>query len=160
MHAVFWPALRGGAAMKVPAVSRQFFTFGLIGAGNTLLDLILFLAFVQALPIPLATFFSASICMAISFLANGRFTFKADHSLRRFLVFVSSTGFVLWIVQPCLILLGQAAIGGSASTPELGFLKLAATGVCMVLNFLSYRFIVWPLTQSLTDPSTEDRMLP
>lgn len=139
--------------MKFPQVSKQFLTFVAIGVGNTLLDLALFLLFVQVLPIPLATFFSSSICMTISFLANGRLTFSGGRTRRQFFLFVAGTGTVLWLIQPLLILAGREVIGGEASNMELAGLKLVATGFCTVLNFLSYRYIVWPLAGA---PLTED----
>lgn len=114
---------------------------------NTLIDIGLFMALHTPLGITLANFVSTSAGMTFSFVVNGLFTFKADRlTLRHALLFLATTGTTMWLVQPVAIHLMLALAPGSGEPGQLTVLavKVLAIGVSFVLNFLAYRFVVWP----------------
>lgn len=108
-----------------------------------------------ALGITLANFVSSSAGMVFSFVVNGLFTFRAERlTLRHAVLFVASTGLVMWAAQPLLIhgwlwLLDRGpeiALGGTAPDDvRIWVAKLASIACSLVLNFLAYRFVVWPV---------------
>lgn len=113
--------------------------FAAVGVVNTAIDVVLFLLLHQWLGIVVANFVSTSAGMTFSFLVNGRFTFRAERpTLRSALLFVSTTGVTMWVLQPIVIHVLQAVI------EPMVLVKLLAIAVSFVANFLAYRFIVWP----------------
>lgn len=115
----------------------------------------LFVLLHDHLGITLANFVSSSAGMVFSFVVNGLFTFQAQKlTLRHAALFVASTGLVMWVAQPLLIhgwlwLLerGPEVAVGAMSAPDvrIWMAKLASIACCLVLNFLAYRFVVWPV---------------
>ena len=86
------------------------------------------------LGIVLANFVSTCAGMTFSFVVNGLFTFKASRlTLRQALLFLATTGLTLWVLQPIVILLVLQVVD------VVLVAKLAALGVCLVVNFVSYR---------------------
>jgi putative flippase GtrA len=106
------------------------------------------------LGITAANFVSSSAGMVFSFVVNGLFTFRTDRlTLRHAALFVATTGAVMWIAQPLLIhgwlwVLEQgpdvAIASLSAGDVRIWGAKLASIACCLVLNFVAYRFVVWP----------------
>lgn len=110
-----------------------------MGVVNTLLDLSLFLLLRDQLGIVAANLVSTSTGMTCSFVVNGLVTFGAARlTVRAALLFVGTTGAVLWVVQPLVM---WAVLGALES---LVLAKGAAIGTCLVLNFAAYRWVVWP----------------
>ncbi len=130
--------------------------FAGVGVCNTAIDWALFLVLHDRLGITLANFFSSSAGMVFSFVVNGLFTFRATRlTLRQALLFVATTGTVMWLAQPLLIhgwlrvlehLLDDADL-------RLAVAKLASIACSLVLNFAAYRWVVWPITHTHPDRS-------
>lgn len=113
--------------------------FAGVGVINTLIDVGLFLLLHDALGIVMANFVSTSAGMTFSFVVNGLVTFKAGRlTLRHALLFVSTTGLVMWVLQPLVI---HALLG---VVDMLLVVKLLSIGVSIVANFAAYRYLVWP----------------
>jgi len=124
--------------MRSP-VPRTVVSFLAVGACNTLIDLALFWVLQPALGIVVANVVSTSAGMTFSFLANGRHTFGAGPpTLRRAVLFVGSNVLTMWVLQPVVILVAQAAAG-----LPLMVAKVVALGGSVVANFLLYRYVVW-----------------
>ena len=123
--------------------------FAGVGVVNTTIDWALFLVLHDRLGITLANFCSTSAGMVFSFVVNGLFTFRTERlTLRQALLFVATTGVVMWLAQPLLIhgwlwLLGQS---GGHTDLHLAAAKLASIACSLALNFAAYRFVVWPVT--------------
>ena len=123
--------------------------FAGVGVCNTAIDWGLFLLLHAHLGITLANFVSSSAGMVFSFVVNGLFTFRAGRlTLRQAVLFVATTGTVMWVAQPLLIhgwlwvlehLLDDADL-------RLAGAKLASIACSLVLNFAAYRLVVWPIT--------------
>ena len=121
-------------------MTRLPLRFAGVGMVNTLLDVTLFLLLRDQLGIVGANFVSTCAGMTCSFVLNGLVTFGADRlTLRDAVLFVASTGTLMWVGQPLVI---HAAV---ALTGQLLLAKAAAVGTCLVLNFVAYRFVVWPV---------------
>ena len=115
----------------------------------------LFVLLHDRLGITAANFVSSSAGMVFSFVVNGLFTFRADRlTLRHAALFVASTGLVMWVAQPLLIhgwlwLLERGPdiglAGMAADDVRIWVAKLASIACSLVLNFLAYRFVVWPV---------------
>ncbi len=88
--------------------------------------------------------------MTFSFVVNGLVTFNAGRlTLRHAGLFLASTGAVMWVLQPVVILALLTLADSWAEDPEspavLLVVKLASIGVSLAANFLAYRYVVWPL---------------
>lgn len=93
------------------------------------------------LGILLANFVSTSAGMTFSFVVNGLVTFRAGRlTLRHALLFLATTGVVMWALQPVVIHLLVDVID------EILVVKVFSIGVSFVVNFLAYRYVVWPAT--------------
>ncbi len=124
---------------------------------NTAIDAVLFVLLHGSLGILLANFVSTSAGMLFSFVVNGLFTFRADRlTARHALLFVVTTGAVMWIAQPLLIHGWLAVIdalpelswrGTSLDDVRIGAAKIASLTCSLVLNFAAYRLVVWPVEQ-------------
>ncbi len=123
--------------------------FAMVGVVNTLLDLGLFLVLAPHLGIVVGNFCSSSAGMTFSFVVNGLFTFRAGRlTLRHALLFLATTGAVMWVLQPvfihALLALAEEAGSGPTTTTVLLIVKVASIGLSFVANFAAYRFVVWP----------------
>ena len=122
-------------------MSRTFRRFLAVGVVNTAIDVTLFAVLHTPLGIVGANFCSTSAGMVFSFLVNGRFTFGARRpTLRHAGLFLVTTGSTMWILQPTLIDIGHSVFGAPVMLAKVGSL-----GVSVVVNFLLYRYVVWPL---------------
>ncbi|MDN5744144.1 MAG: GtrA family protein [Nocardioidaceae bacterium] len=129
--------------------------FAAVGICNTAIDTVLFVLLHEQLGITGANFVSSSAGMIFSFVVNGLFTFGAARlTVRHAVLFVASTGLVMWVAQPLLIhgwlwVLEQGpevtVASMSAAEVHIWVAKLASIGCSLVLNFLAYRFVVWPV---------------
>lgn len=109
-----------------------------MGVINTLLDIGLFLLLHEPLGIVLANFVSTSAGMTFSFVVNGLFTFGAGRlTLRHAVLFLATTGAVMWVLQPVVIHLLLEVV------EPLLVVKVLAIGVSFVANFAAYKFVVW-----------------
>ncbi len=114
--------------------------FATVGLVNTAIDIALFWLLHAPLGILAANFVSTSAGMTFSFLANGRHTFGASRiTLRQAVLFLGTNGFTMWLLQPLLI----HAAYDAASIPLMGA-KVVALAGSVVVNFLLYRYVVWP----------------
>ncbi len=116
---------------------------------NTLIDVGLFLLLHDRVGIVVANFLSTSAGMTFSFVVNGLVTFRADRlTVRHALLFLATTGTVMWLLQPLFIhaLLAVADAGGldEDATPVLLVVKLGSVALSFACNFLAYRHVVWP----------------
>jgi putative flippase GtrA len=92
-----------------------------------------------------ANFVSTSAGMTFSFVVNGLVTFQAGRlTLRHALLFLATTGTVMWALQPVFIHLFLAVVD------EILVVKVLSIGVSFVANFVAYRYVVWPSEQSVT----------
>ncbi len=86
-----------------------------------------------------ANFVSTSAGMTFSFVVNGLVTFQAGRlTLRHALLFLATTGTVMWVLQPVVIHLLVGAVD------QLVVVKVLSIGVSFVANFFAYRYVVWP----------------
>lgn len=110
-----------------------------MGLLNTLTDITLFMLLQGHLGILVANLVSTSAGMTLSFVANGLFTFGAERlSARQAVLFVLTNALTLWVIQPALI---HAVL---AVTGVVLVSKVVAVGCCVCLNFVAYRWVVWP----------------
>lgn len=118
---------------------------------NTAIDTGIFLLLHERLGIVLANLVSTSAGMTFSFVVNGLFTFRAEKlTIRHAVTFLATTGVTMWAVQPVAIhlLLGV--------TDQVLIAKLGSIAICLVLNFLAYRLVVWPVDSSpVSEPVDE-----
>lgn len=130
----------------------------MVGVVNTALDLGLFLLLHDHLGIVLANFVSTSSGMTFSFMVNGLFTFGAGRlTLRHAVLFLATTGVVMWLLQPLMIhgfLALAHTIGVDRGTTWLLLLvKIGSIGVSFIANFAAYRHVVWPNAGPTTTPA-------
>jgi putative flippase GtrA len=131
---------------------------------NTLIDVALFMLLHDRLGIVAANFVSAVAGMTFSFVVNGLFTFSAQRlTVRHAVLFLATNGLTLWVLQPLVIhaLLALAPGGDEPGDLLVLGVKVAAIGVSFVLNFVAYRWVVWPAvgpaetaTQTAADSGT------
>ncbi|MDQ3987721.1 MAG: GtrA family protein [Actinomycetota bacterium] len=121
--------------------------FGLVGVANTTVDLVLFTVLsVAGVPLVVANLASTSAGMALSFVLNRRFTFRAGSGspLRQVLLFLLVNAVVLWVVQPLVILAVSAALADVLPvTAALVTGKALALVVGVSCNYLLYSRLVF-----------------
>lgn len=131
---------------RLRALTRApLFRFALVGGLNTLIGFTAFVAIAPYLPIPVATFLASLPAMLFSFLVNGRFTFgQARPTWRAAMLFLGTTGLILWVIHPALILAGLQFLPEPHHRPDLALVNGVVVLLCLGLNFLAYRYVVWP----------------
>lgn len=125
--------------------------FGLVGIGNTLVDLVGYTALVAVgVPVFWANLASTTAGMLLSFTLNRSFTFRAtdgDARLQALLFFgVTATG--LWLVQPLVITLTSPLFTGLTGVAAIVAPKAAALVVGLVWNYSLYSRLVFRRRQS------------
>lgn len=137
-------------------VSAALLRFVLVGTINTAVDVVIYTVLVQVgTALVPANLISTTCGLVVSFVLNRSFVFRAGGAaplkerLRQVLLFVVTTGFGLWVLQPLLILLVTSLLVG---TPIHGLAlvlipKLAATCVTLVWNYLLYSLLVFTRTR-------------
>ncbi len=153
-----------------PAISKsqlstkgQFRSFGIAGILNTLVDFLLlnFAAFVIGLPLLLANVISTSAAMLLSFLLNNRWVFAGNtvSKGRRIGLFLAVTlvglygiqsvviyllsNFVLWPSQMAVYFNQVLGLGMASEFVIANTIKLIATAVTLVWNFVLYKKVVF-----------------
>ncbi|NPC96806.1 GtrA family protein [Nocardioides sp. zg-DK7169] len=112
--------------------------FAAVGVVNTAIDVVLFTLLHPHLGIVAANLISTSAGMLFSFTVNGLLVFDAGRLRWRDAArFVATTGVSMWVLQPVLIHL----LIDHAPAPVA---KLMATAITVVVNFVAYRYLVWP----------------
>lgn len=144
------------------SAAKKPLRFVLIGLLNTAIDFgLLFGLRAIGLPLVPANMISTGAALAFSFFANRSFTFEAGrgNAVRQAVAFLAVTIFGLWVLQPLVLLGGNALLAESwGSSPALFASKVAATVVSMVWNYLLYDRVVFRGRTSPPDapPETTD----
>lgn len=130
--------------MKAETATRL--RFGLVGIGNTLVDLIGYTVLMTVgLPMVVANLISTSAGMVLSFTLNRNFTFRAkagDARLQLVLFFVV-TASGLWVMQPVVIALCGGLFSGLGGTLAVVAPKLVALAIGLVWNYVLYSKLVF-----------------
>jgi putative flippase GtrA len=114
--------------------------FAVVGVANTLIDVGLFWMLYAPLGLFAANLLSTSTGMVFSFLMNGQHTFGASQvTLRQAVLFLATNAFTMWLLQPLLMLLSH-----DYSSAPLILAKVVALAGSVVVNFVLYRYVVWP----------------
>ncbi len=137
-------------------LNTRFAIFCLIGVGNTLVDIVVYLGLYNTThSIFWANVVATSVALICSYVLNSKFTFQSKNWPRqRLLFFVIVTIFGLWVLQTYLIysfthLLQMIPVGG---LHKLGSLepavialapKLLATGFTFIWNFIWYNKVIF-----------------
>ncbi len=176
-----WPAARAGRAGTLRAGwtrTLEFRRYLTVGAANTLLDYVLFIALTKLLRVPLdwvwtAKVVSGTVAISISFYLNRTWVFRAGGgSLAQAVRFVTTTAIGVYAIQTPLTHVfasyypdpGRALYGALASTgltdvfrtvlTEPFVIKTVAFSIATVptltFNFLMYRIWVFPSKRSKT----------
>lgn len=119
---------------------------------NTSIDAGLFLLVHGALGIFWANLVSTSTGMAFSFVANGRYTFRAERvTVEQAIGLLLTNVITMWLLQPVLIHLasdlGDRLIGTSPLVMPAA--KVVAICCSFLVNFAIYRRFVWREQPSL-----------
>jgi putative flippase GtrA len=130
----------------------QKIRFGIVGLANTALDFILLFLFVgvglDKIP---ANYLSTGISFIFSFFVNKKFTFKSTtgNAKKQFAIFLVVTMFGLWVIQPIVIAVVAALLGGTGWNDSLILFiaKVVATGASLVWNYLFYSRLVFKSPQ-------------
>ncbi|MEU4745797.1 GtrA family protein [Actinosynnema sp. NPDC023658] len=120
--------------------------FGVVGVVNTSVDLVGYVSLVlTGTPTFLANLLSTSVGMALSFVLNRSFTFRArSGDLRaQVLLFVLCTASGLWVVQPLAINVTGDLLGGSAALTAVTGPKLVGLAFGLVWNYVLYSKVVF-----------------
>ena len=123
--------------------------FGLVGAGNTLLDFGILFILVSFFGIPnvIANIVSSSIAFVSSFVANKKYTFNSNGQsiIREMILFTVITLFGLWVIQSAIIAAITPAVHQITENDTLALLiaKLIATSVSMIWNYILYSRVVF-----------------
>ncbi len=131
---------------------RQIILFGIIGALNTSVDIVLYLILTgQGLSVVIANIISTTTALLLSFVLNKKFAFQSQTSAKQTLVpflVVTLTG--LWILQPIVIHIVHAIVGNQlfSGNPTVAELvpKLVATIFSVVWNYVLYKKFVFKTT--------------
>lgn len=135
------PVAEDAARLRPPS---SFVRFAVVGVCNTAIDVALFLVLHEPLGLLVANLCSTSAGMTFSFVVNGRYTFRTRRfTARQGVLFVLTTGTILWLVQPALVH-GLLWLLDPGTPFALLIAKLAALGTCVLLTFTAYRYVVWP----------------
>ena len=123
--------------LKKRFLNRQFLTFGLIGAFNTVLAQVLYILFVKAhVHVSLASVLGDVLSMASSYVLNMTFTY------RRKMTWKSAAAFPLSYVPGTLIAAAAVwFVTAVLNAPEI-WAKLISLPVTIPLNFIVMSLIV------------------
>ncbi|GAA3664472.1 GtrA family protein [Lentzea roselyniae] len=140
-------------------LSAQQLRFGLVGVGNTLVDLVGYtVLFALGTPLVIANLISTTMGMALSFTLNRSFTFRAAGGgvARQVVLFVLVTGIGLWVIQPLVILLTRDAFAGLPETLAIAVPKFAGICVALVWNYVLYSKLVFRPAEELAKEPVHD----
>ncbi|GAB2853016.1 GtrA family protein [Lentzea nigeriaca] len=137
-------------------LSAQQLRFGLVGVGNTLVDLVGYtVLFALGTPLVIANLISTTMGMALSFTLNRSFTFRASGGgmVRQVLLFVLVTGIGLWAIQPLVIVLTRDLFAGLPETLAIAAPKFVGICVALVWNYVLYsRLVFRPVEEPVKEP--------
>ncbi|MCG8921126.1 GtrA family protein [Lentzea sp. CC55] len=137
-------------------LNAQQLRFGLVGIGNTLVDLVGYtVLFALGTPLVIANLISTTTGMALSFTLNRSFTFRAagGGTVRQVVLFVLVTGVGLWVIQPLMIMATRGAFSGLPETLAIAAPKLAGICVALVWNYVLYsRLVFRPAAEPAKEP--------
>ena len=120
--------------------------FGAVGFVNTLLDLLCYTSLVLAgTPVILANLISTSMGMALSFVLNRSFTFRARSGALRTQVplFVLCAVSGLWVLQPLTITLTDELFDDPTTLTATTGPKLIALAFGLAWNYVLYSKVVF-----------------
>ncbi|MFI9011430.1 GtrA family protein [Actinosynnema sp. NPDC053489] len=120
--------------------------FGAVGVVNTLVDVVGYTGLVLAgTPAFAANLVSTSAGMAVSFVLNRSFTFRAGSGALRVQVplFVLCTAPGPWLVQPLVIATTGDLVTGPTTLTAVTVPKLAGLALALVCNYVLYRKVVF-----------------
>lgn len=145
------PAL--AAYRRLSPGAREVTAFGIIGALNMVLNVVLFtvLTTTGALTAGWASVVSAAVTTVLSFLLNRRYAFTgAEHAgLRAFVLFVLVN--LAGIAIEGGLVAGAAGVFDIRTALPLDAVKVAAIGVGTVFRYLAYRYLVFPTSTPRRD---------
>ena len=135
--------------------------FGIVGAANTLLDLVLLFILVNiGLDKIPANYVSTGVSFVFSFFVNKSFTFKntTGNVKKQFALFIVVTIIGLWVIQPLIIagLTPLLAGTGWSSNIILLITKLIATIASLIWNYLFYSRVVFKKGTDVTVEKVKD----
>ena len=123
--------------IKEKFFNRQFLTFGIIGACNTLISQGLYMVFVLLKIAPgIASLLGDALSMIFSYVMNMKFTYKQPITLKGAITFPLS--YVPGMIISALIVVLVVDVAGA---PEL-WAKLISLPIYIPINFLCMNFIV------------------
>lgn len=146
------------AEAPAPLLRRyaQLARFALVGAFNTVLDFVLLFVLARLLHVDtyVSNVVSTGICLAISFLLNRKWTFKAGEGARgQFVRFLVVTLVGLWGLQT-LVIWGMSTLVRDHLSADLTLLvaKAVATLASLTWNYVLYSRLVF-VTAPASTPS-------
>lgn len=133
--------------MKIK-IKRKEVRFGVVGAINTFVDFTsLFALSSFGLPVIAANLISTTVALVVSFSLNKNFVFKGvgGHFRQQIGLFILTTLFGLWILQPIIFLAIDRWVffDTDSSSVTLLFSKICATFVTLIWNYITYSRIVF-----------------
>lgn len=127
---------------------REKLTFTFVGAANTVVDFLVYtLLIFFGTHVVVANYISSAIAMTFSYFANKHITFKSKtrNRLKESLLFISTSIFGAWILQPLTIVVTQNITSTFINNYVwLALLaKIAATFVSLIWSYLMYSRVVF-----------------
>ena len=123
--------------IKTKFLTKQFLTFGIIGACNTLISQMIYMAFVSGnTPVGMASVLGDVLSMVFSYIMNMRFTYHQKMSWKSAVTFPLS--YIPGIVISALMVI---IVVDWANAPKI-WAKLIALPIYVPLNFLCMNVIV------------------
>lgn len=117
--------------------NKQFLSFGLIGAFNTVGSLLIYMtSVIFGISVSLSSLLGDVITMIISYFLNMKFTYHTKFSLKTFIIFPISyiPGFILNMVITVLIV-------DLLNAPEL-YAKAFSLPITIPLNFIVMSYVI------------------
>lgn len=127
---------------------QQLLRFGVVGAGNTLIDFgLLFIFKSLGVPVIAANILSSTIAFVVSFVVNKNYTFKSHSSdiLRQMISFTVVTLFGLWVIQSFVIYLILPVTHQFTNDQTIALLlaKIIASCFSLTWNYVLYSLVVF-----------------
>lgn len=124
--------------------------FIIVGTSNTALDfaILIGLTLLFALPAVLANIFSTSVALIVSYILNKRAVFgnRDTDNVKKFIIFLATTLFGLWVIQGGVIHFTQDIISSQTHLQAVYVVVIAkavATVFSTVWNYLWYSRVVF-----------------
>ncbi|MDR0887422.1 MAG: GtrA family protein [Candidatus Nomurabacteria bacterium] len=121
--------------------------FAIVGFANTALDFLILnlLVFAFGMNDILANAIAVAAAMIFSFVLNKKYTFKSNgkNYLREVILFFVCTSITAFGLQSLIIFLLTQIHTNLPEFIWLNFIKCVAVGAGMIVNFLTYKYIVF-----------------